>query len=60
MPLRHATRLHEELQKHGVPNQLVTVPGGGHGGFTREQNEANYAAIRAFLGKLALLPNATR
>ncbi len=56
VPLRHAKRLHEELQKHGVTNQLITVPGGGHGDFTREQNEANYAAIRAFLGKLELLP----
>ena len=55
VPYSHATRLHAELQKHGVTNQLVTVPGGGHGGFTREQNEKNYAAIREFLGKLGLL-----
>jgi acetyl esterase/lipase len=56
VPLRHATRLHEELQKHGVMNQLVTVPGAGHGDFTREQSESNYAAVRGFLRKLELLP----
>ncbi|HYI13423.1 MAG TPA: alpha/beta hydrolase [Thermoanaerobaculia bacterium] len=57
VPFSHATRLHEELTKHGITNQLIAVPGGGHGDFTREQNEANFAAIRAFLGKLRLLPS---
>lgn len=56
VPYRHATRLHEQLTKHGVVNRLVTVPGAGHGDFTREQNESNYAAIREFLGKLELIP----
>jgi acetyl esterase/lipase len=56
VPLSHALRLHASLTRHGVTNQLVTVPGAGHGDFTRQQNEANYAAIRAFLGKRNLLP----
>ncbi len=56
VPFSHAARLHAELTKHGVANQLIAVPGGGHGDFTREQNEANYAAIRAFLRKLNLVP----
>jgi acetyl esterase/lipase len=56
VPYRHATRLHAELAKHGVRNELVTVPGGGHGGFTREQDERSFAAIRAFLGALGLAP----
>lgn len=54
VPLDHATRLHAELEKHGVPNQLVTVPGAGHGDFAREQSEKNYASIREFLGRLSL------
>ena len=54
VPYRHATRLHAELTKHGVRNELVTVPGGGHGGFSREQDEHSFAAIRAFLGALGL------
>ena len=29
----HATRLHELLDEWGVPNQLSTIAGGGHGGF---------------------------
>lgn len=55
VPYTQATRLQAELNKAGVTNQLVTVPGGSHGGFTREQNEKNFAAIRAFLAKLNLL-----
>lgn len=55
VPYAHAQRLHAELTRHGVINELVTVPGGGHGGFSREQNEKNFAAIRAFLTKLNLL-----
>jgi acetyl esterase/lipase len=56
VPYAHATRLHAELTKQGVRNELVTVPGGGHGGFAREQNERTYAAIRVFLGALGLAP----
>lgn len=60
VPLGHATRLHAELTKHGVANQLVIVPGGGHGGFTGEQNEKIFADIRAFLGQLNLLKPTNR
>jgi acetyl esterase/lipase len=56
VPYAHATRLHAELAKHGVRNELVTVAGGGHGGFMREQNERSFAAIRAFLGAQGLVP----
>jgi acetyl esterase/lipase len=54
VPYRQATRLHAELTRHGVRNELLTVPEGGHGGFTREQNERSFVAIRAFLGLLGL------
>lgn len=56
VPYAHATRLHAELTRHGVRNELVTVAAGGHGGFAREQNERSFAAVRAFLGALGLVP----
>jgi acetyl esterase/lipase len=56
VPYSHAVRLHTMLQKAGVPNQLVTIPGGKHGGFSREQMIDCYAAIRDFLRKHGVLP----
>jgi acetyl esterase/lipase len=49
VPYPEAVRLHEALARMKVPNQLVTVPGGGHGGFTAEQRVTIYVAIRDFL-----------
>src|SRR5579884_4102465 len=49
VPYTHAVRLHEALQKADVPNQLLTIPGGHHGGFNREQTLRAYSAIREFL-----------
>jgi acetyl esterase/lipase len=54
VPYRQAVRLHEELDKLKVVNQLVTVPGGRHGGFTREQMEKNFALVRTFLEKVKI------
>lgn len=51
VPYAHATRLHAALAAAGVPNQLVTIPGGGHGGFPADQNARAYAAIEAFLAQ---------
>ena len=34
MPYTHGIRLQQALDKAGVPNQHVTIPGGKHGGFT--------------------------
>ncbi|MBI5281336.1 MAG: alpha/beta hydrolase [Candidatus Solibacter usitatus] len=58
VPYTHALRLHEALTKAGVPNQLHTVPGGKHGGFTDEQRLKAFVAIRAFLeqNKLPVTP----
>ena len=53
VPYTHATRLHAALDGAGVPNELVTIPGGGHGGFPAAQNARAYAAIEAFLAKYA-------
>jgi acetyl esterase/lipase len=51
VPYSHAVRLREALDKAGVPNQLVTIPGGKHGGFNHEQTLNAYSAIRDFLSK---------
>jgi dipeptidyl aminopeptidase/acylaminoacyl peptidase len=49
VPYRHGVRLHEELEKAGVSNQLHTVPGGRHGGFDRQQTIAIFETIQQFL-----------
>lgn len=54
VPYDHATRLHEALDDAGAPNQLLTIPGGGHGGFTPDQNQMIYNTIRRFLGEHGL------
>jgi acetyl esterase/lipase len=55
VPYAHATRLHAALDKAGVPNQLMTIPDGKHGGFTREQMIQTFNAIREFLKKNKVL-----
>lgn len=57
VPYAHGVRLHEALQKVSVPNQLVTIPGGGHGNFTPEQRTMIYGQIRAFLAAHKLAQN---
>jgi fermentation-respiration switch protein FrsA (DUF1100 family) len=39
----------------GVPNELVTIKGGGHGQFTNAELEDAYQKIRAFLHSHGLL-----
>lgn len=56
VPYQHAVRLHEALDAAGVVNELHTVPGGGHGGFSREQTLAIYEAIDRFLNGQQLGP----
>lgn len=56
VPYNHAVRLHEALTKAGVVNQLVTIPGGKHGGFSREELIRIYSSIREFLKKQNILP----
>ena len=51
VPYTHSVRLHAALDKAGVPNQLLTIPGGKHGEFNHSQLETSYAHIWAFLGK---------
>jgi acetyl esterase/lipase len=49
VPYSQAVRLHQALDKAGVHNQLLTMPGAGHGGFTGDQMVKGYEAIKAFL-----------
>ena len=54
VPYTHSLRLRDALNKASVPNELVTIPGGKHGGFTAEERTRIYAAIHAFLEKHGL------
>ncbi len=49
VPYEQSVRLHKALDAAKVPNQLVTVPGANHGGFTFEQNQKAWTAVRQFL-----------
>ncbi len=49
VPYDHAVRLHQALEGAGVPNQLVTISEGGHGGFSRDDSVRIYETIREFL-----------
>ena len=51
VPYSHSVRLQEALKKAGIDGELVTIPKGGHGGFTRAGNQRAYTAIKAFLAK---------
>ncbi len=49
VPYEQSVRLHKALDAAKVSNQLVTVPGANHGGFTYEQNQKAWEAIGSFL-----------
>jgi acetyl esterase/lipase len=51
VPYDQATRLHKALDGAGVPNELITIEGGGHGGFKTPDMERIYKAIRTFLAR---------
>jgi len=55
VPYSHAERLHEALAKAGVSNQMLTIPGGKHGGFSRAEMVKIYTTIQEFLGRHGLL-----
>jgi acetyl esterase/lipase len=54
VPYSQAVRLHEALDRAGVPNKLLTVPGGGHWRFSGEQDAKLFAQIREFLAEHGL------
>ena len=55
VPYDHSVRLQDALKKVAVDGELITIPGGKHGGFTRAENQRAYAAIKAFLAKHGLM-----
>ena len=57
MPYQHSLRLREALTRAKVANELVTVPGGKHGGFSPAERTMIYTKIREFLAKHNLAPN---
>jgi acetyl esterase/lipase len=56
VPYSQNTRLRDALTKAGAANELVTIPGGGHGNFKPDQRSMAYVKIREFLAKNGLTP----
>lgn len=56
VPYSHAVELHKRLDKAGVENQLLTIPGAGHGGFSKQETGLIDTTIRAFLSQHGLMP----
>lgn len=54
VPYSQNVRLRDRLTKAGATNELVTVPGGGHGNFKPEERTKIYVKIREFLAKNGL------
>ena len=55
VPYEQGVREIEALKKVGVAAELVTIPGGGHGNFPRDQVLRAWTAIEAFLAKNGLI-----
>lgn len=49
VPHQQAVKLHLKLDELGVSNQLLTISGAGHGGFSPEQAHLLYQTIQDFL-----------
>jgi acetyl esterase/lipase len=60
VPYDQAVREIEALKKVGVPAELVTIPGGRHGGFPRDQVLRSWKAIEAFLAANGVTKRATQ
>ncbi len=54
VPYTQAVRLHQALDRAGVPNKLLTVPGGGHWRFSADHDAKLFAQIREFLAEHGL------
>ena len=57
VPYSHAERLHAALDAAEVDNQLYTISGGGHGGFSQDENTAAMNTIQTFLVAHGVLNN---
>jgi acetyl esterase/lipase len=54
VPYEHSVDLHKKLKDVGVKTEFMTVEGGLHGKFTKEQNSEVNKAITKFLKELGL------
>jgi len=54
VPYRQAIKLRDALNAVHARNELVTIKGGKHGGFTPEERVRAYIAIRKFLARYGL------
>jgi dipeptidyl aminopeptidase/acylaminoacyl peptidase len=55
VPYQQSVDLHKKLQDAGVKTKFITVPGGGHGKFTKEQNSDLNKEIIAFLKEVGVI-----
>lgn len=58
VPYEQGVREIEALKKAGVAAELLTIPGGGHGNFPRDQVLRIWTTIEAFLTKNGLMKSA--
>lgn len=49
VPYSQAVSLHEALTRANVPNQLVTIPNGGHGSFSDDRTSEAFRRVWSFL-----------
>lgn len=56
VPYEQAVRLKKVLDAAGVDNELITVPGGKHGGFSHVEYVHCFAEMKSFLLKHHILP----
>ncbi len=56
VPYSHAVRLHDALKRTGVKNEFITIPGGRHGGFSKEEMVRIYERVREFLKDVGIAP----
>jgi acetyl esterase/lipase len=54
VPYSHAVRLQAALTAAHVPNELVTIPGGSHGGFSDAETVRAFSRIWSFLAAHSL------
>ncbi len=55
VPYAQGVALHTALQATNVRNQLLTIPGGGHGRFSAAERNRIYLTVQAFLREAGLL-----
>jgi acetyl esterase/lipase len=60
VPYSQAVRLHAALDKAGVPNRLLTIPGRSHGGFSKQEDLNSFDEIQEFLRKYKILEDGVK